>query len=1321
MDEMNKTNSDPQNTAPQLAFWGTITMAVVLSAVFVYAFLFIENTTTISYITRAGFLLAVILNAAGIAVTVRNRQELGLKLIYYPILMIGVMVAATVQGRALTISIVLLTIFGLGYRWVFPKASIREYTIASAITFVSVWLIEWINPVWRQASQLAQAGLIGAVLLVLVFVVLLIVQAQNRINSHIRLKVLTSSISITLILVFGMGAYVVIRTVNYNQDAATSDLLHTKFAVDASANSLESLAIGLSTQMANSPQVQEAFANRDRETLTQITLGTFDTLKSEFNVKQYQFILPNSTSFLRLHQLDSFGDDLSSFRFTVVEANRTQEAVSGLEIGRGGLGVRGESPVFYQGRYIGVIDVGLDIGEGFLADVKSRYSVDAQIMLDEEAAQTATFAGAVTETQSPIPGLLLQASTFSTPIFADANAYEKVLNGEDVISTLSSNGKIYAVISSPLRDHAGNIIGVLEIFEDRTAAAANETRNLFVLIIGSILVLAAGLVIQERVVSQTVKPVDVLTKAALELSKGNLQQQATVQSRDEFGTLANVFNEMANRIGELVANLEARVAARTHNLQLAAEVGRTVSQVRNLDDMLKDACDLILQEFDLYYVQVYLTNPSQTRLVLEAGTGDVGKQLLAKNHSLAFNINSINGRAAIEKRSVVITDTTKSAAFLKNPLLPETRGEMAVPLIVAGQVVGVLDMQSDKADLLTHEILPAFEALAGQMAVAVQNANLLAETEEARAQVESQARRLVRQGWDEHLDALHKPEKIGYVFDQNNVTPLDHIEMAETSEAAISAPITVTGEKLGSLVVELDNDLQTDQTSALIHVVASQVAQQIENLRLLESAERYRAEAEEASRRLTRESWKQYKQNDRHDLGYYYDLTEVRPLNSTISYEKATPVPITIRNEAIGQFVIEGLQENDTEALNLAKEVADRLGSHIENLRLLQESEETRTEIQESQERLAEALNIARLGNWEYDVNTDIFTFNDNFYAIFRTNVKEVGSYKLRSSEYAERFVHPEDAHIVGMEIGKTLNSTGRYYKAALEHRVIFADGTVGHISVNVNVERDENGTITRFYGANQDITERKKIEEELRARDIQITTALTETEKRAKQLAAVAEISTLSAQMQNTDEMLANVVHLTQRRFGLYHAHIFLYDEETSTLEVKACGWKEGDKHEGTHGVAIISINQEQSLVARAARSRKAVIVNDVHNEPGWLPNELLPDTASEMAIPLIIGDTILGVLDVQSDQKDAFTEEDANVQTTLASQVATSLQNARSFAKAQQQAERESMLNTINQKIQSATSVEAVLQIAARELGHALGAPMTVAQLNLKDKNNS
>ncbi len=218
---------------------------------------------------------------------------------------------------------------------------------------------------------------------------------------------------------------------------------------------------------------------------------------------------------------------------------------------------------------------------------------------------------------------------------------------------------------------------------------------------------------------------------------------------------------------------------------------------------------------------------------------------------------------------------------------------------------------------------------------------------------------------------------------------------------------------------------------------------------------------------------------------------------------------------------------------------------------------------------------------------------------------------------------------------------------------------------------------------------------------------------KRAAELQTVAYISTAAATISDVQKMLESVVHLTQRGFGLYHSHVFLYNENTNELEISACGWKEGDEHEGTHGTTHISLEQEQSLVARAGRTRQVVIANNVRDDAGWLPNPLLPDTASEMAVPMIVGNQLLGILDLQSEKLNAFTSEDASIQTTLASQVATALQNVRSFIEAQHQAERESTVNLITQKIQSSTSVEAALQVAARELGHALGMKPTMITL--------
>ena len=219
---------------------------------------------------------------------------------------------------------------------------------------------------------------------------------------------------------------------------------------------------------------------------------------------------------------------------------------------------------------------------------------------------------------------------------------------------------------------------------------------------------------------------------------------------------------------------------------------------------------------------------------------------------------------------------------------------------------------------------------------------------------------------------------------------------------------------------------------------------------------------------------------------------------------------------------------------------------------------------------------------------------------------------------------------------------------------------------------------------------------------------------KRANELELASRVATAAATYSDSDRLLQEVVDLTKQTFRLYHAHIYLLNEMGDTLEL-ASGAGEIGRRMVLEGRRI-PLSREQSLVARAARERHGFYVNNVRSDPDFLPHPLLPDTSSELAVPMIVGENVIGVFDVQSNSIGYFTNEDIRIQSTLAAQVSVALQNARSFDSAKRQAEHEAALNVIGQKIQSATSVEAVLQIAARELGHALGAPLTVAQLGMK-----
>jgi PAS domain S-box-containing protein len=143
------------------------------------------------------------------------------------------------------------------------------------------------------------------------------------------------------------------------------------------------------------------------------------------------------------------------------------------------------------------------------------------------------------------------------------------------------------------------------------------------------------------------------------------------------------------------------------------------------------------------------------------------------------------------------------------------------------------------------------------------------------------------------------------------------------------------------------------------------------------------------------------------------------------------------------------------------------------------QAEET---LQTNKAQLSNAMEMAHLGHWEYDVANDLFTFNDQFYNIFRTTVEQVGGYTMRSAEYAHRFVHPDDSNVVREETRKAIETTDPHFNRQIEHRMLYADGTVGYITVRFFIVKDSHGRTVKTYGVNQDITERKQAEEVLRS-----------------------------------------------------------------------------------------------------------------------------------------------------------------------------------------------------------------------------------------------
>jgi len=478
------------------------------------------------------------------------------------------------------------------------------------------------------------------------------------------------------------------------------------------------------------------------------------------------------------------------------------------------------------------------------------------------------------------------------------------------------------------------------------------------------------------------RPLIALSDSAARLGRGDLDVNLSrVRGSREVRQVNRTFEAMAGQIRELLGGLEERVADRTRDLELAAEIGRSLSRMRDLDPLLSEAADRIRARFDLYHAQIYLADPAGRRLILRAGTGRAGQALLARRHQLPVGLDSINGRAAAELRPVIVSDTGASAFFLPNPLLPDTRSEMAVPLVIGDRLVGVLDVQSASPGALSEENLPAFEVLAGQLAIAIENANLFRQTELARQALEQSARRASQDNWATYLDAIDHREKLGFTFEGDQVGAWDGREPG--AEAVLDVPLSVVGAEVGSLVIEDEPGRDwTPEEARIVRQVSARLGEHIESLRLLAEAERFRGQAEAAIRRQTAGGWEGFLENGKSGSHrFLYDGIQVVPASANGEEAESGHADLeqalSVLGVPIGELALwlDGdVPHLDDETRELVQAVGDRLSAHIENLRLNEQSFRLLGELEGTVARLQELdqLKSSFLANMSHELRTPL-------------------------------------------------------------------------------------------------------------------------------------------------------------------------------------------------------------------------------------------------------------------------------------------------------------------------------------------------------------
>jgi len=445
----------------------------------------------------------------------------------------------------------------------------------------------------------------------------------------------------------------------------------------------------------------------------------------------------------------------------------------------------------------------------------------------------------------------------------------KMTSGQTGMRRVEINGstRYIAYKPIPIVDYSFGIVisedELLQEFVDTNTILENETRNTIFNAFGVIFILlsVAGLA-SYGIGNSVTAPLQKLTAVAKEVASGNLYARAEVNTGDEIGILGNTLNRMSSTAQDLVTNLESIVAERTlmiekrvSQIQAVAEVGKAIAAQRDLDELLNRATHLISNRFGFYHVGIFLLDPQNEYAILRAANSSGGKVMLERGHKLKIGVEGIVGTVAGSDQARFALDVGEDAIYFDNTDLPQTRSEIALPIIAGGEVLGVLDVQSVDANAFTEDDIPTLQILADQLATAIQNARLLRDTQEALFTARKATGEISQKGWQSLLENI---DTSGYVgLNHGEVVPasedMDAITkrslmtgnyVVSEDQQSISLPIIIRGQTIGMLRLTKPSyaDPWNPEEIADVESLSDQISNALESARLFNDAQRRAAQ-----------------------------------------------------------------------------------------------------------------------------------------------------------------------------------------------------------------------------------------------------------------------------------------------------------------------------------------------------------------------------------------------------------------------------------------------------------------------------------------------
>ena len=335
----------------------------------------------------------------------------------------------------------------------------------------------------------------------------------------------------------------------------------------------------------------------------------------------------------------------------------------------------------------------------------------------------------------------------------------------------------------------------------------------------SILALILGAILA-FFISRTVSvPLKELISTFKAIEAGDLSRRAHITATDEIAEVTMHFNSMVASIEELRGTLEKQVEERTRLLKATNDLAKVSSSILDPDELLAKIINMFTDQFNYYYAAIYIIDPGEKWAELKEATGEAGKVLRQNHHRLELTGKSMVSASIREKSPRISQNTSDEKQRIENPLLPYTRSEVALPLIAGDRVLGALNVQSTKTADFGLEVIETMQNMAGQVAVALENARLFQETQLRINEMRAIQQQYLIEGW-------------GSLAMRKNELEYSIGEVNEANTQKFMSTINLRDQIIGQISVEGTGDWTTEQKN-LIDAVATQAAIALENARLV--------------------------------------------------------------------------------------------------------------------------------------------------------------------------------------------------------------------------------------------------------------------------------------------------------------------------------------------------------------------------------------------------------------------------------------------------------------------------------------------------------